>query len=280
MYKCLSPGAIGVRADLARGAELAGKYGFDGVDVNIDEVKTLGVARAKEILAKAGARSGAFGIGIDYRKPEAEFVAGLAALPERCALAREMGITRAATWIPSWHDELDYRANYAFHVDRIGRIARALKPFGISFGLEFLGPKTLRTGKKFEFIHTLDGMLGLCRKIGTGNLGLLFDAFHWYTAGGTLADFDKLTDADVIVVHVNDAAKGVPPDEQIDGIRALPAETGQLDIAGFMKGLVRIGYSGPVVVEPFSARLRAMPPDEAVAETAKSLQTIWKMAGL
>ena len=56
MFKSLAPGAIGVRADLPRAAELAGKYGFAGVHVGIDEIVRLGVAPTEEILARHGVR--------------------------------------------------------------------------------------------------------------------------------------------------------------------------------------------------------------------------------
>jgi sugar phosphate isomerase/epimerase len=280
MYKSLATGAIGVRADLARASELAARYGFDAVHVSIDEVGALGVERAREVLAAHGVRAAAFGLPLDYRAPEVEFAARLATLPAQARLAQALGITRSSTWIPSWHDERDYAANYAFHKDRLGRVASVLKDYGIRFGLEFLGPKTLRDGHKYAFIHTLDGMLALAQDIGTGNVGLLFDAYHWYTAGGTAADFGRLADADVVEVHVNDAPAGVPRDQQQDQVRALPGETGVIGVPAFLQGLARIGYSGPVIVEPFSARLRALPPEEAVQVTADALHAVWQEAGL
>jgi sugar phosphate isomerase/epimerase len=84
----------------------------------------------------------------------------------------------------------------------------------------------------------------------------------------------------VVAVHVNDAIAGLPPDKQIDNQRTMPGETGVIDIAAFMKGLERIDYSGPIVVEPFCEWLRALPPEKAVAATAESLDRIWRIAGL
>jgi predicted xylose isomerase-like sugar epimerase len=36
-----------------------------------------------------------------------------------------------------------------------------------------------------------------------------------------------------------------------------------------------MGYTGPVMVEPFSERLRQLDPEQAVAETARALESIW-----
>ena len=50
MYKALNAGAIGVKGDLARTAELAAKHGFEGVYFNPGEVVKIGITQAKTIL--------------------------------------------------------------------------------------------------------------------------------------------------------------------------------------------------------------------------------------
>ena len=280
MFKSLAPGVIGVRVDLRRAAELAGKYGFQGVHVSVEEIARLGVEASQEILARAGVRPSAGGLPVDCTLPETEFAQALDKLPALCRVAQAIGITRTSTWIPSWHDTMDFPENYAFLKERIRRIALILRDYGIRFGLEFLGPKTLYAGKRFTFIHTMDGMLELCHDVGTGNVGLLLDSYHWYTAHGTLADLDRLTDAEVVDVHVNDAPAGIPIDEQMDQVRALPGETGVIGVPAFLRALSKIGYSGPVMVEPFSKRVTALPPEEAVRVTAEALDAVWREAGL
>jgi predicted xylose isomerase-like sugar epimerase len=47
-----------------------------------------------------------------------------------------------------------------------------------------------------------------------------------------------------------------------------------------MQALSHMGYAGPVVVEPFSQWVRALPPDQSVAATAESLHKIWRIAGI
>jgi 2-keto-myo-inositol isomerase len=280
MYKSLAAGAIGVRADLARTAELASKYGFDAVHVDLGEVSQLGAERASEILGRFGVKAAAFGLPVDCEAPDAKFAEGLARLKQMAPVAKAMGISRTSTWVPSWHDTLDYSANYAFHRDRFGQVAAVLADQGIRLGLEFLGPKHHRVGRRYEFIHTADAMLKLCHDVGTGNVGLLYDSFHWYTSGGTPDDIARLTDADVVDVHVCDAQAGLSREEQIDNIRALPGETGVADVPAFLRGLAAIGYSGPVMVEPFSKRVNALPPEEAVRVTAEALRSVWREAGL
>ena len=95
----------------------------------------------------------------------------------------------------------------------------------------------------------------LANAIGTGNVGVLLDAWHLYTSGGTVEDLDRISAQDVVVVHANDAPPGIPRDEQIDNVRALPMETGVIDLSAFMQKLDQMGYDGPVTPEPFSKRL-------------------------
>ena len=280
MLKSLNTGAIGVKADLATAAQMAKKYGFDGVHVSIQEVAALGVGPAKDALAQAGVVAAAFSLPVDCYGPEAKFAESLAGLPALCKVAREMGMTRTSTWMPSWHDELDWDANWAFMRDRMSRSAAVLADYGIRFGIEFLGPQTLYAGHKYVFIHSMADMLKLCAEIPSGNAGLLLDAWHWYTGGGAWTDLAVLKDEEIVDVHVNDAPPGVPIEKQLDNVRTLPGETGVIGIPRFLKTLAQIGYTGPVMVEPFSARVNAMPPEEAVKATGEALNAVWREAGL
>jgi sugar phosphate isomerase/epimerase len=73
---------------------------------------------------------------------------------------------------------------------------------------------------------------------------------------------------------------GLPIGELLDQVRTLPAETGVTDIGGFLNALNDIGYDGPVTSEPFSQRVRDLPADEAVAETAAAMRKSWQIAGI
>jgi sugar phosphate isomerase/epimerase len=81
----------------------------------------------------------------------------------------------------------------------------------------------------------------------------------------------------IIDVHVNDCP-AKPADEQHDQVRALPGETGTIDIKTFLGTLKAMGYEGPVMVEPFSQRVREMTPDDACAATATSLKKVLNLA--
>lgn len=284
MYKNLNTGAIGVKADLAETIQYAKNHGFAGIDFSIGEAATLaashGIDYVRELFHRANVLPGSWGFPVDFRSDETTWRKGLDALPQQAALARDLGCLRCATWIMPCDNERDFWANFDFHVTRLRPGAEILKQYGHRFGLEFVGPKTLRDTRKYTFVHSLDGMLALDAAIGTGNMGLLLDIWHVYTSHGTMDELHKLHKDDIVSVHVNDAPPGLAIDEQLDQVRTLPGETGVLDIVGFLHALRAIGYDGPVTSEPFSARVRELPPEAAVAETAAAMDKIWQLAGL
>ena len=133
---------------------------------------------------------------------------------------------------------------------------------GVHLGLEFIGPKTLRDSQKYPFVHTMAQMLGMAQQIGP-NVGLLLDCWHWHTSHGTVDELHNLTAEQVVYVHVNDAPAGVPTDEQVDSVRALPGETGVIDIVGFLQALqthrLRRPGDGGTLLESPARPCRPMP---------------------
>jgi len=284
MFTSLNPGTIGLSVQFEEALAFARDNGFEGLDLPLGEllerVQKTSVQEIKDRFNEAGVRAGGWGLPVDFRGAEERYRAGLAKLPEFAALAHELGSPWCATWILPFSDQLDYVANMEWHVKRLRPVAAILADHGCRFGLEFVGPTTMRKGHKYEFIFTMDGALELGQLVGTGNTGLLLDCWHWYTAHGTVEDLKRLTAEQVVYVHVNDAPAGRQVDEQIDNQRLLPGASGVIDIASFLQELERMGYDGPVVVEPFNAELNALPPAERVRATRESLAKIWSQAGL
>ena len=230
MYTTISPDALGIRGlalsdaiDLARDAGFAG-LSFDSRAVAraIDE---QGLAAVQEQFAQAGVKPALWNLPVAWRD-DSQWEADLRELPRLARAARELGSTRTATYMPSGSDERPFQENFAWHVARLRPIAEVLRDEGCRFGIEFIGPKTYRAAFRHEFIFTLDGVMELIAAIGTGNVGVMLDSWHLYTSGGSLADLKRLTNQDVVVVHVNDAPAGIERDEQIDTVRTLPMETG------------------------------------------------------
>ncbi len=285
MFKNLSACAIGIRnVSLADTIELARASGFGGIDFNIREVAELadlrGLDYVRGLFAEAGVRPGQWGLPVAWNKDD-QWERDLADLPKLAALGRDLGCTRTATWIMPGSNDRPWAANWEWHVGRFRPIAQVLADQGCKLGLEFVGPKTLRDRFTFPFVYTLSGLMDLAAAIGTGNVGLLLDAWHLYVSGGSVDDLDRITAADIVTVHVNDAAEGVAIDEQLDNVRRLPMETGIVPLPAFMHKLIALGYDGPITPEPFSARTNAIAePLEACKLTAEYMDKLWQAAGL
>jgi len=284
MFRNLSPGAIGIHADLTQSLKLAKDAGFEGLDLPIGEALKLseqhGPEYVKQLYSEAGLKMGGWGLPIDWRADEDAFRNQLQDLPKYAALGQQLGCTRVPTWVLPFSDTLPFEENFKWHVSRFRPIAEILRDYGCRLGLEFIGPATIRRGRRYEFIYTLKGMLDLADAIGTGNVGLLLDCWHWYTSHGTIDDITSTPAEQIVYVHINDAPAGVPVDEQIDSVRCLPGETGVIDLTGFLKALKQVGYDGPVTPEPFSKRVNELPAEEAAKVTSDALLKVWRSAGL
>jgi sugar phosphate isomerase/epimerase len=271
----LTPGAIGVQAGYPQLVELAARHGFESIAPDPAYLATLSDAERADLLASMKSKNltfGAAGLPVEFRRDEETFRKGLELLPAAALALQKAGATRVGTYIMPNSDELTYLANFQRHADRLREVARILGDHGLRFGLEYVGPKTLWTARKYPFLHTLAETRELIAAIDRPNVGLVLDSWHWYTAGETVEDLKTLTNDDVVACDLNDAPAGLPVDQQIDSRRELPAATGVIDLKSFLETLVSIGYDGPVRAEPFNAPLNALDNDAALATTSAALR--------
>ena len=286
MYATLGPEALGIRGlSLPAAIELAHDAGFAGLAFDVRAAARAadehGIETVRDWFARANVRPAYWSLPVAWRE-DGQWETDLRELPRLAVVGRELGAPRTATHMPSGSDERPYEENFIWHVDRLRPIAEILRDAGCRFGLEYIGPRTFRAAFRHEFISTLAGTRELIAAIGLDNVGLMLDSWHLFASGGTLADLAELTNRDVVVVHVNDAPPGIPWDEQIDTVRALPLETGVIDLAGFMRELRKTGYDGPVMPEPFSQRLAelaAADPLAAAREAGRAMEKLWRVSG-
>jgi sugar phosphate isomerase/epimerase len=291
MYKNLNPKALYIHTSLQETINLAKTTGFQGVDIDIIEALQIkrekSVNHIKQFFARESLQVGGWLIPIDWQKEsripfytEMKYRKDLKTLSKCAEIAGELGYTRALTWLNPYSDNKSFQENFDWHVERLQNLAEILEKHQCSLALEFLAPKTLRLEHKYEFIHNLEGALELCDAIGTKNVGLLLDSWHWYTSHGTLNDLKQLSAKDVVYVHVNDAPTGIPIDQLKDNIRFLPGETNIINLVGFLRALKDMGYDGPVTPEPFKEELKTMTAEQATSVTFEKLSEVWKAAGL
>ena len=278
----LSPGSIGVKATQEQAIEFAHYYGFEAVEPYGEPMATMEPAQIRELAAGVRAKRlvwGSAGLTVEYRKDQATFEAGMARFPAVAKALATAGVTRVSTWLMPASDELTYLQNMRQHAARLRAIAQVCKDNGQRFGLEYVGPKTLWTSRRYPFIHTMAEAKDLIAEIGTGNVGFVLDSWHWQMAGEGAAELKTLRNEDIVSIDLNDAPAGVPADQQIDSKRELPLATGVLDVKTFLNTLNGLGCDAPARCEPFNAALRALPPEQALAKVADAMKRAMALIG-
>lgn len=274
-YAILSLGRLGLHASFPESVELAARHGFEGLDPDAEYLASLNDGALHRLLDDLQERSlkfGAAGLPVEFRKDSETFNSDLRKLPATAAALQRAGIWRVNTWIMPCSDDLTYLQNFRQHAERLRLCAQVLADHSQKLGLEYVSPRTLWRSQKHPFIHTLSEMKELLVAIGTGNLGIQLDSWHWFNAQETQQDLLTLRGQDVITVDLNDAPTGLTLDQYRDDHRELPAATGVIPVKQFLDALLQIGYDGPIQAEPFNATVRALPLEQACAVTSDAMK--------
>ncbi len=278
MYLSFAPGLLGIGADFAQSLEMAARHGFAGLDSSASQLASLSKAEAEALrsrLAELSLRAGYFGLDpVVISAPDEAWQAGIEGLKRAAPVAQVLGYTRAIAVVLPFSETLPFAENLDFHSARLQQIAPILAASGVSLGLEYVAPLTRRAPYEHHFVHDLRGTLELIEAVGAPNLGLLLDSFHWFCAGETGADIAALKAAQIVAVHLNDAIKNRPRDEQVAFERELPGDSGEIDVAAFLNAIKATGYDGPLTAEPMNKVLNGLPDEEAAARTAKAMKSL------
>lgn len=268
-------GSIGVSAGQREAIDLAAKHGFESVGADGGFLASLSDDQLAELKSSMKGKNlvfGAAGLSVEFRQDQAKFEETLKGLPKIAAGLQRAGVDRISTWLTPCDGKVTYVQNFRQHAARLREVAKVLKEHNVRLGLEYVGPKTSWSSRRYPFIHTMAEMKDLIAEINTGNVGFLLDSWHWYHAGDTVADVLSLKASEVIAVDLNDAPAGVPKDQQMDNRRELPAATGVIDVGSFLNALNQISYDGPVRAEPFNQALNKMSKDDACAASAAAIK--------
>src|SRR5438876_5520625 len=236
-FAILSLGRLGFGGSFEVAVSLAKKYGFEGLDPDPGYFAKLSDDALRKLLddlKSSHLRLGAAGLPVEFRKDDAAFSDGLKKLPDAARELARAEIRRVSTWILPFSDRLTYLQNFRTLAYRLRECALVLADHGQQLGLEYVAPRTLWRSSRHSFIHTLSELRELMVAIGTDNLGVQLDSWHWFNSEGTRADLLSLRGADVVTVDLNDAPTGLTLDQYQDDQRELPAATGVIPIKTFL----------------------------------------------
>ncbi|MCL2775097.1 MAG: sugar phosphate isomerase/epimerase [Oscillospiraceae bacterium] len=282
MYKSLNSGNVNIQANgFAQTLALARNHGFGAVSYNPVSLETerIDAFQALDLMGQYGVIISDFGLPVQITGKN-EFNKSFPMLEPMARAASRLGIRRCCTWMLSFSNDSEYAENFKRHTDMFRLIAEVLDEYGILLGVEFLGPASISNSGKYPFIHTLKQLMELCGAVGTDNMGVLLDAHHCYCSGLKGGEFTQYirNEREIVLVHLNDDAPGIPLDDIKDSPRYYPGEQGGggNDLHGFMGALKQIKYTGPVELEPFSETLKEIKDNEQIAKIiSESINSVW-----
>ena len=274
MFKNFSPSELGIKTNLREALRLATIGGFDGMDLPVDEtielVEKYSIDYVRGMYQSFNLKIGGWKLPVNIYSDEEEFKSGLEKLKKFVPIATELGAKRVYTAVRPFSDKKDYNENFKWHKERIKKIVDVIEDCHL--GLEFISTPSLRKNHKYEFIHTLEELLQLISDL--KNTGVLLDSWHWFISGGKIEDIENLDRRKIVYVHINDA-----PSTEIEVLnndeRNIPAETGIIDLVGFLKAFKKIGYDGPVTPDPFNKRVNEMPEEISVRLVGGYMSALW-----
>lgn len=279
MIRGLTTAGIGQVDSLEQFVTLASQHGFGAVDTDGDSLRQLiddkGQDGAVAFLEQHNVQIGSLGLSVEWRSTDEVFNNGLQQLVRDAEVAAAIGCKTICTYVlPS--TDLNAAHFMALATKRLRLCAQLLNSYGIRLGLEFVGPHHLRTAWQNPFIWDQYSTLDWIDAIGEPNVGLLYDAYHWYTNESTVADIHQLQAHQIVHVHINDAPD-VPVSEALDRGRLYPGE-GIIDLTGFLQALKHIGYNGVVSQEILTTTAPEGTPEELIARSAQAFDKVFGAA--
>lgn len=127
-------------------------------------------------------------------------------------------------------------------ISRLEELSKITQGYDVGLAFEFIG-----TGNCS--VKTLDDAWQIVKGAELENVGLVVDAFHFYTGGSSIQSIKKIPPDKIIIFHINDC-EDLPIEKLQDKHRLLPGE-GVIPLREIAGALKSIGYNRVVSVELF-----------------------------
>ncbi|MCS7181094.1 MAG: hypothetical protein NZ891_07085, partial [bacterium] len=177
MFRNLSPEAINIKTTLLERLRLAKLGNFEGMDISIVECfefsKNDRIEKIRNLFDSFDIKIGGWCLPFNIGEEETKFNEDIAKLEEYLGIAQKITALRVYTWIIPFSDDLPYKENFEFHIKRAQKVCRLLEKYRCKIGFEFIGTKSLRKNRKYEFIWNIEQLLEFLKKLNMENVGVL-----------------------------------------------------------------------------------------------------------
>lgn len=149
--------------------------------------------------------------------------------------------------------------------EAVGRFASLAEAVGVGLAIEFIPG----TG-----IPDLATAAAIVTAVGTGRVGIIFDTWHFYRSGGTLADLAAVPAGQIVAINLSDATAADLGGPHVPGTsRRLPGD-GDLPLAQMLRLLLTDRPGLRPGVEAPTAELRGIPLTQAALLARQALSAL------
>jgi len=230
-------------------------WGFDAVEIAVDEPANIDPLHIKRELEKAGIECcslcACMGPGRDFRGSEADQQGAMTYLKALVDQANIIGTQRVIGPVYSVvgrtgpFEQAEYKAQWQLVVKNLKELCRYAQSKGVMICMEPLN--------RFEtnFINTVDQALKMIKAVGSPALKLHLDTFHMNIEEKFQGQAIRKAGTLLGHVHACGSDRGTPGNDHIDW----------QDIA---KALKAVKYDGPVVIESFTQDVKIIAAAAAI----------------
>lgn len=269
-------GATTLKADLATDIAVAGKAGFDFVEIwaakLMGYLERGGLPALRRDLKRAGLTPATLNSveHVTFNDPSGH-VRMLEDFLRFCRVAETVGCETVIV-VPSPRPKgVSLSAIERESVKVLRELSGIAKPYGVRVAYEFLGFADCT-------VNSLAQCATIVEKVARENVGLVLDTFHFFAGGSRLASVRQVDPKKVFIVHMNDVERA-PRRRMHDALRLFPGK-GILPLAGILRALKAIGYAGKFSVEIFRPQYWNRPPLQVAKEARSTALAALRQAGL
>ncbi len=269
-------GATTLKADLATDIAVAGKAGFDFVEIwaakLMGYLERGGLPALRRDLKRAGVEAATLNSveHVTFNDPSGH-IRMLEDFQRFCRVAEAINAETVIV-VPSPRPKGVSLASIERESVRVLReLSRIARPYGVRLAYEFLGFADCT-------VNTLAQCAEIVDKVARPNVGLVLDTFHFFAGGSTVASIREVNPEKIFIVHINDVERA-PRRKMHDALRLYPGK-GILPLTSILRALKAIGYTGRVSVEIFRPQYWNRPPLQVAREARTCALAALRQAGL
>ena len=269
-------GATTLKADLATDIAVAGKAGFDFVEIWAAKLMGYldrgGLPALKRDLKRAGVKAATLNSveHVTFNDPSGH-VRMLEDFQRFCRVTEAINAETVIV-VPSPRPKgVSLAAIERESVRVLRELSAIARPYGVRLAYEFLGFADCT-------VNSLAQCAAIVQKVARPNVGLVLDTFHFFAGGSSVASIRQVNPEKIFIVHINDVERA-PRRKMHDALRLYPGK-GILPLARILRALKAIGYAGGFSIEIFRPQYWNRPPLQVAREARASALAAFRQAGL